>query len=243
MGDDKSPADWHLEGVVFLSVADQLALPFIGFARLVPQRNYARKAVGYLYALQHGAKLIYESDDDNAPKPGEWAALGGGLGLRWVAGWGCAGQRLAGARAKKPPQKPALPAGWRPCRVRPGPHSLSTTIPASTPRRAADLGLSWIASETTSAAASTSGRGAVNPYAYFGECASWPRGYPLTDLLKHGAEHCYNITGSISAPAPAADGGASIWVRAARVPLCRLQPDAAGLAPAPVCLHVMTLAS
>jgi hypothetical protein len=83
VGDDKSPADWRLDGVVFLSVADQLALPF-RLAALVPRRNYARKAVGYLYALQHGAKLVYESDDDNAPKTGGrgWTGLLR-LGLVW----------------------------------------------------------------------------------------------------------------------------------------------------------------
>lgn len=56
--------------MVFLSVEEQLQLPF-KFAQQVPHKNYARKAVGYLYALQHGAKMIYESDDDNAPKPGQ----------------------------------------------------------------------------------------------------------------------------------------------------------------------------
>jgi hypothetical protein len=65
------------------------------------------------------------------------------------------------------------------------------------------MGLSWIAPEHTSSAAATSGQGAVNPYAYFGECRSWPRGYPLTDLLKHGAEYCYPLNHSISAPAAA----------------------------------------
>ena len=70
VGDDKSPKDWALDGVIFLSVEAQLNLPF-RFAKLVPHRNYARKVVGYLYAIQHGAKQIYETDDDNAPKPGK----------------------------------------------------------------------------------------------------------------------------------------------------------------------------
>jgi hypothetical protein len=73
VGDTKSPKEWHLDGVVFLSVADQEAMPF-QFVKQVPHKNYARKAIGYLYALQHGAKVIYESDDDNAPKPGEQGA-------------------------------------------------------------------------------------------------------------------------------------------------------------------------
>ena len=33
----------------------------------IPFNSYLRKMVGYLYAIENGAKFIYETDDDNAP--------------------------------------------------------------------------------------------------------------------------------------------------------------------------------
>ena len=38
---------------------------------LIPYRSYPRKNIGYLYAIQHGAKIIYETDDDNSPTSGK----------------------------------------------------------------------------------------------------------------------------------------------------------------------------
>ena len=38
---------------------------------LIPYKSYARKNIGYLYAIQHGAKIIYETDDDNSPTSGK----------------------------------------------------------------------------------------------------------------------------------------------------------------------------
>ena len=38
---------------------------------LLPYKSYARKNLGYLYAIQHGAKIIYETDDDNSPTSGK----------------------------------------------------------------------------------------------------------------------------------------------------------------------------
>ena len=37
---------------------------------MLKYRSYARKNLGYLYAIQHGAKIIYETDDDNSPTTG-----------------------------------------------------------------------------------------------------------------------------------------------------------------------------
>jgi hypothetical protein len=106
VGDDRSPPDWQLDGVVFLSVADQLAMPFM-FAQLVPRKNYARKALGYLYALQHGAKVIYETDDDNAPKPGmAWPGLPRlriGFVLRWCRSGAPPGCSMAGLHPSAAP--------------------------------------------------------------------------------------------------------------------------------------------
>ncbi len=66
VGDKKTPTNWNWEGVQFLSVPDQLALES-AFARKCPFNHYVRKNIGYLKAIQDGAKVIAETDDDNIP--------------------------------------------------------------------------------------------------------------------------------------------------------------------------------
>lgn len=66
VGDRKSPPDWACDGVVYLSLPDQLDLA-PAFARHIPENTYVRKMIGYLYAFHHGAEAIFESDDDNIP--------------------------------------------------------------------------------------------------------------------------------------------------------------------------------
>ncbi|XP_046377890.2 probable glycosyltransferase STELLO1 [Haliotis rufescens] len=66
VGDTKTPNDWTLPNCVYLSVEDQRHLGFKTVS-LLPTQNYARKNVGYLFAIAHGAKIIYETDDDNRP--------------------------------------------------------------------------------------------------------------------------------------------------------------------------------
>ena len=39
--------------------------------QLLKYKSYTRKNIGYLYAIQHGAKIIYETDDDNSPSNGK----------------------------------------------------------------------------------------------------------------------------------------------------------------------------
>ena len=55
---------------VFLSVEKQKTLGY-RIHDLIPYKSYARKNIGYLYAIQHGAKVIYETDDDNCPTSGK----------------------------------------------------------------------------------------------------------------------------------------------------------------------------
>ncbi|MBA2432456.1 MAG: DUF288 domain-containing protein [Chthoniobacterales bacterium] len=71
MGDTKSPADFELDGCEFHSVAQQEESGFT-FARLCPTKHYARKNIGYLLAIQRGAPLILETDDDNIPRLEFW---------------------------------------------------------------------------------------------------------------------------------------------------------------------------
>ena len=64
VGDLSTPKNWSHPNCVFLSVDDQKKLHFDTHS-IVPYRHYGRKNIGYLYAIQHGAEIIYETDDDN----------------------------------------------------------------------------------------------------------------------------------------------------------------------------------
>ena len=66
VADLKTPLDWQLENVKVLTVEEQSTLP-LQTPKLLPWNHYARKNIGYLYALMNGAELIYETDDDNIP--------------------------------------------------------------------------------------------------------------------------------------------------------------------------------
>jgi STELLO glycosyltransferases len=66
VADLKTPKDWQLEGAKLLTVEEQKTLPF-ETAKLLPWNHYARKNLGYLYAISQGADFVYETDDDNLP--------------------------------------------------------------------------------------------------------------------------------------------------------------------------------
>lgn len=65
VGDRKTPKDWACEGITYLDVEAQARLGFATVGEL-PFGHYARKNIGYLYAMQHGADVVFETDDDNA---------------------------------------------------------------------------------------------------------------------------------------------------------------------------------
>jgi hypothetical protein len=74
VADLKTPEDGHLEleakesNYHFLTVAEQNALEKrFPSLRHVGWKAYQRKQAGYLYAIASGAKVIYETDDDNVP--------------------------------------------------------------------------------------------------------------------------------------------------------------------------------
>lgn len=71
IGDSKSPADFELHGANYLDIAAQHGSGF-QFAKLCPERHYARKNVGYLLAAKTGAEVVVETDDDNIPRSGFW---------------------------------------------------------------------------------------------------------------------------------------------------------------------------
>jgi hypothetical protein len=65
IGDTKTPNNWAWPNVTYLDIAAQRALGF-STEQLTMTRAYTRKNLGYLYAVLHGARVIYETDDDNA---------------------------------------------------------------------------------------------------------------------------------------------------------------------------------
>ena len=74
IGDKKSPQinlnDYS--NITYLSVENQLKLKY-KLLKFCPYNHYSRKNLGYLYAMERGAKVIADSDDDNIPYA-EWGA-------------------------------------------------------------------------------------------------------------------------------------------------------------------------
>jgi hypothetical protein len=71
VGDTKTPPGFKLDGALYLSIEDQDHL-YSGFSGILPKAHYARKNIGYLYALQHQPDVIFETDDDNIPMDEFW---------------------------------------------------------------------------------------------------------------------------------------------------------------------------
>ncbi|RUS86837.1 hypothetical protein EGW08_005374, partial [Elysia chlorotica] len=66
VGDKKTPANWSHPNCVFLSLAEQGTLGF-QLSKRLPVHSYSRKNLGYLFAVRQGAKVIFDTDDDNRP--------------------------------------------------------------------------------------------------------------------------------------------------------------------------------
>lgn len=62
VGNTHTPADWSLKGAIFLSLDLQARLGF-RTVDFLPYASYVRKSIGYLFAIQHGARVIYDADD------------------------------------------------------------------------------------------------------------------------------------------------------------------------------------
>lgn len=63
VGDKKTPADWHVENVTYVSPKMQDKL-FPTISKVHPWNRYTRKNLGYLFAIKSGASVICETDDD-----------------------------------------------------------------------------------------------------------------------------------------------------------------------------------
>jgi len=72
IGDEASPAEFHIDGCDFYSLKRQRETG-LKFAQKCPTRHYARKNIGYLLAIRNGASIIIETDDDNIPRQKFWA--------------------------------------------------------------------------------------------------------------------------------------------------------------------------
>lgn len=73
VADKKTPANWHYSKTRFLSIDEQADLGY-HLLEYLPFDHYARKMIGYLYAIQNGALTILDTDDDNIPKS-SWQLL------------------------------------------------------------------------------------------------------------------------------------------------------------------------
>ncbi|KAL1368157.1 hypothetical protein HN51_022295 [Arachis hypogaea] len=62
IGNSRTPSDWSLKGAIYLSLEMQANLGF-RVVEFLPYDSYVRKTVGYLFAIQHGAKKIFDADD------------------------------------------------------------------------------------------------------------------------------------------------------------------------------------
>lgn len=65
-GDEKTPQNWHVKNVEFLSIEEQYR-KYPKLAKAIAKNHYARKNLGYLEAIKKTDKFIYEVDDDESP--------------------------------------------------------------------------------------------------------------------------------------------------------------------------------
>jgi hypothetical protein len=73
VGDVSSPINFNLPGADYYDINRQLLTDF-NTAKLCLTKHYARKNIGYLLAMQNGAEIIVETDDDNLPLRDFWQA-------------------------------------------------------------------------------------------------------------------------------------------------------------------------
>ena len=74
IGDNKTPEDWNHSDCIFISLKEQKNSKF-KIAKNLSENHYTRKNLGYLYALEYGAKKIIDTDDDNFPLIDKWNVI------------------------------------------------------------------------------------------------------------------------------------------------------------------------
>lgn len=66
VGDLKTPSDWNVKNVIYLSPKNQKQL-FPKFSAILPWNIYARKNMGHLYSIKEKFSVITDTDDDVSP--------------------------------------------------------------------------------------------------------------------------------------------------------------------------------
>ena len=66
VGDKKTPDKWDHDKVDFLHHGDHKAVAQ-NLSGVLPWNHYCRKNIGYVHAIDHGAEVIVDTDDDNQP--------------------------------------------------------------------------------------------------------------------------------------------------------------------------------
>lgn len=68
VGDKKTPQEWGTfdKRIIYFDYANQ-ERDFPDLSALIGPNTYARKNLGYLYAIKNGANIIWETDDDTFP--------------------------------------------------------------------------------------------------------------------------------------------------------------------------------
>ena len=67
VGDEKTPTNWSVDNVLYLSIHKQANIGSF-LKNVLPYNHYCRKMIGYIYAIKNGAEYIIDTDDDNIPK-------------------------------------------------------------------------------------------------------------------------------------------------------------------------------
>ncbi len=90
MADLKTPKFNPPQGLEVLTVERQRR-DWPAFAQQLPWRHYSRKNLGYLHAIETGARFIFDTDDDNAPlepwmccPPHRGLRVEASSGARWI---------------------------------------------------------------------------------------------------------------------------------------------------------------
>ena len=65
VGDQKTPKDWEWGKAQFISASQQEEYEL---SKVLPWNHYCRKMIGYVAAIDRGAEIIIDTDDDNIPK-------------------------------------------------------------------------------------------------------------------------------------------------------------------------------
>ncbi len=66
IGDNKTPLPWEFKNSTYLGIEQQNKLPY-AIIKNLPFNHYCRKMIGYVHAMEYGAEIIYDTDDDNIP--------------------------------------------------------------------------------------------------------------------------------------------------------------------------------